>query len=171
MTIQTHSPWQSYQRYKHNSTINKTIKDWLLDESSLTQKLKHHTQHFRVNIIFTGWKKPNLSEAKLLQIPVFQFTFIREVELICDDRLCVMARTVIPKKTLTAKEKKLLRLGTKPLGEYIFNHPQHKRLKFQIAKIAYPPNQFYWGRRSIFLLRKNPLLVTEVFTNHLLKIM
>lgn len=157
--------WYPSQVFRHKE-IPKNLLESILYKGSLTKQLRKSCQNFQVRLLYTGWKKPYLSEAKFLKIPLCHATYIREVELLCQHQPLVIARTVIPRTTLTGPEKKLLCLGTKPLGEYIFTHPQYQRSNFQIAKVYLTSAEANpcWGRRSIFLLRNKPLLVTEVFT-------
>ncbi|NDP49432.1 MAG: chorismate lyase, partial [Sulfuriferula multivorans] len=68
------------------------------------------------------------------------------------------------------------RLGSRPLGEALFNNPriQRKALVFRKLTPRHPlfrridryqtqATRVLWARRSLFCLNGRPLLVTEVF--------
>ena len=110
-----------------------------------------------------------------------EVALIREVFLYCDDEPWVFARTVIPRSTLTGKQKYLANLGSRPLGAVLFADPNMRRDHFEVAcmrpeELLYThANQlhtdqnnidgpdFIWGRRSAFYLSNKPLLVNEIF--------
>lgn len=170
--------WQYYQKYRQR-TLKTELLHWLLEPGSLTVRLKYVCKDFRVEVLTQHWGPVFLSERYQLSIPERQWANIREVKLICDGLPWVFARTIIPRRTLTGMEKKLLVLGNKPLGHILFEHPQMQRSNFEIAEIKPLHYQFQkartgledetttlYGRRSVFFLSGKPLLVSEVFTKH-----
>lgn len=169
------------QTLKH--TIEPEILSWLDDKGSLTQRLKNRCQEqFSVNVLAEEWSKPELSEVRLLRIPRFQQVLLRQVHLKCNDDIYVYARSVIPLSTLKGKHRRLLYLGSKPLGEYLFSSPNLKRSRVEWSKLT-PESSLYrmamanqqqhsepvWGRRSLFHIDGKPLLVSEFFLPKLLK--
>lgn len=101
---------------------------------------------------------------------------VREVYLLCREQPCVFARTVIPARTLRGKYRRLTRLGNKSLGAVLFADKSMRRSSLEIAHLmpgqrlferalrdllARPP--LIWGRRSLFHLAGNPLLLSEIF--------
>lgn len=127
------------------------------------------------------WVKPELSEAQLLKIPLNQKVLLREVYLKCADNLCVYARSVIPLSTLQGKHRRLKYLGDRPLGEYLFASPNLHRETIEWTQqlaanhllqtsVLQPDHSgsLIWGRRSLFKIDKNSLLVSEFFLPHLL---
>lgn len=168
------------QTLKHQ--INPSILSWLVDEGSLTQRLKNHCPNqFSVQVLAEEWVKPDLSEARLLGIPLSQNVLLRQVHLKCNDQLCVYARSVIPLSTLQGKHHRLQFLGDKPLGEYLFSNPTLKRSKIEWSKLTRGSSLFtiamadqiesdraesdqpIWGRRSLFQIDTKSLLVSEFF--------
>ena len=157
--------------------IDADVLSWLTDEGSLTQRLKDYCPNqFSLTVLGEAWVKPDQSEARLLDIPSSQQVLLRQVHLKCNDNLCVYARSVIPLKTLQGKHRRLQYLGTRPLGEYLFSSPtlQRSRIEwskmkkssalYKIAMAGQPPSDYpIWGRRSLFLIDKKPLLVSEFF--------
>lgn len=160
-----------------NRQIDPAILSWLIDEGSLTQRLKDYCpDQFSVVVLAEEWGKPDHSEAKLLGIPMAQKVLLRQVHLKCSDQLCVYARSVIPLSTLQGKHQRLQYLGNKPLGEYLFANPTLKRSKVEWSKLTHKSSLFktamanqqttnnaIWGRRSLFQIDNKSLLVSEFF--------
>jgi len=153
------------------------IHDWLIDQGSLTARLKRVCkEEFRVRLITLGWGKALYSEGVLLGMRRGEAAVVREVELLIDGVPWVFARTVIPASSLRGPAKRLTMLGTKPLGEVLFADPHTERVVMQIASLHSkhnlfnkaarymdePPEQL-WGRRTLFNLSGSPLLVNELF--------
>lgn len=151
---------------------------WLRDEGSLTRRVQLACGHgsFRVRLLHQGWAKPLYSEGKVLGIRRGGATLIREVELLCDLRPWVFARTVIPATSLKGSARRLTQLGEKPLGAVLFSDPKVRRGITQIARLL-PRHPLYaaatvhlavkpkelWGRRTLFYLSGRPILVNEIF--------
>lgn len=150
-----------------------SLRDWLLDESSLTRRLQQSCAgNFHVELISLGWQRPLLDEAQTLGVRPWQRALIRQVRLWCDDQPWVFARTVIPMSSLRGRQRRLVHLGTRPLGAYLFADPALQRSPIQVARVdsgsrllaACPLSQAtLWGRRSVFKLHNHPLLVSEFF--------
>ncbi len=175
-------------------------RDWLLDSGSLTQRLKiAFNDDFSVRVIRHGTFMPTCSEQKFLNSPepmksrelgkntlvsegnenpfparsCSKMASIREVLLICGGRPRVFARSVLPHSSLIGSNRELLQLGSKPLGEFLFNHPGMRRGPFEVAELPakkfnlYLENQYCdetaWGRRSLFYLHDKPISVCEIF--------
>lgn len=163
------------QTLKHQ--IDPSILSWLIDEGSLTSRLKNYCpDQFSVVVLAEEWVKPDHSEARLLGIPMAQKVLLRQVHLKCGDQLCVYARSVIPLATLQGKHHRLQHLGNKPLGEYLFANPSLKRSKIEWSKLTRGSSLFgiamehqkktdeaIWGRRSLFQIDTKSLLVSEFF--------
>jgi len=151
--------------------------DWLLDPASLTRRLQRTCKgEFRVVPVEQHWQRPMLNEAQALGVLPHERCFVREVRLLCDDQPWVFARTVIPVRTLTGPRRRLLRLGNKPLGAVLFADRSMVRSGIEIARLL--PEQPLFvrataglsplptsirGRRSVFFLNHQPLLVSEIF--------
>jgi chorismate--pyruvate lyase len=140
-----------------SKNIPKDVKIWLYDEQSLTKKLKYQFKLFSVNVVSQKNITPCLGEKEILAYD--GVCVEREVELLGDGNAVVYARSVIPKTIDTVK---LLNIGTKPLGEVLFNSSNISREVLQITNI-----NGVWGRRSIFTVGDTRVLVSEFFLNTL----
>jgi len=163
-------------RWRHGQ-IPVALSEWLLDPDSLTDRLRRACPGcFAVRVIDEGWQRPRLDEVRSLDMPVSAVAWIRQVQLLCDDRPWVFARSVIPSTTLTGQQRQLAFLGNRPLGAYLFSNPGLQRGAVEVARIQQDHAMFaeatgglsrrpaeIWGRRSVFRVGGKPLLVAEVF--------
>lgn len=156
------------------------FRDALLGRGSLTRRLKRqHNNDFFVQVLRQQWGLPTFTEQTFLKIGKQGRASIREVLLYGSGAPVVFARSVLPESSLVGKNRELLGLGTRPLGEYIFNQPGLTRGPIEIARI--PARQFNryldfdyhdepaWGRRSLFYLNDKPISVCEVFLPKLME--
>lgn len=104
---------------------------------------------------------------------------VREVKLLAGNVPVVLARSVIPHRTLCGRHSPLARLGTRPLGDWLFSHPSMRRLTLEFTHVR--PEFWHpdiaascsidaplWGRRSHYRVARHPLLVCEFFLPQLL---
>ncbi|GAC1409145.1 MAG: chorismate lyase [Burkholderiaceae bacterium] len=118
---------------------------------------------------------PLISDKTGLCVPRQDRGHVREVVLHGGGRPLVAARTVFTSRGLRTNAK-LTRLGSRPLGELLFDHGKAQWTVREYAKLT--PQcpafalvreavgrtpKFCWARRSLFLLDHFPLLVTEIF--------
>ena len=153
------------------------VASWLFEPDSLTQRLQGLCGDiFRVTLLGQGWTKPYAEEARALRLRAGQRAFVREVALQDGDQPLVLARSVIPARTLHGADRRLAHLGTRPLGQILFADPRLKRLKLELTLAGqshWRPDLFegagsatrsIWGRRSLYSLGPgHPLLVAEFF--------
>jgi len=150
-----------------HSLLSNPWRPWLLDTGSLTKNLMALAPgHFSVSVLYTGFGRASLSEAKTLGINKREQVYIREVALCLKDKTVVYARSVIPRSTLTGSEQQLLHLRNKPLGEFLFKHKCMSRGPIEVKQGSVNA-QNTWARRSIFKVNHKPLLVSEYFLSSL----
>lgn len=174
--------WQS-PNDENLEVLTNTLKDWLLDEGSLTARLKSRSDNFSVRVIGEKQMLCTAEEA-CRAIKVGEPVLVREVILYCDNIPHVFARSLLPLTSLTGDEQVLANLGEQPLGQVLFNNPSLKRHRLEVASFTvgssvvnlaevltensllnslFNKDQVLWGRRSIFMLENKPLMVAEVF--------
>lgn len=156
-------------------SMNDRVRDWVYDESSLTQRLiQHSRKRFRVEVIAQYYQQPTYSEGVILSET--GMSYIREVLLYCDKVAVVYAKTVIPLATLKGKARHLVTLGTRPLGAVLFADPLIVRETLQAAclskkhalyqrslQVSRQSSDKLWARRTRFLYANSPLLVNEIY--------
>lgn len=167
--------WHSTASHPHSDSLPKSLLDWLLDEKSLTARLKRQGNNFRVELLGQQVEACHEDEANDV-INVGEQVLVREVLLYCGNTPQVFARSLLPLSSLTGDEQKLATLGTQSLGQVLFNNPSLVRQNIEIssfddsssvaklsAHLGLVVDSTLWGRRSIFMLENKPLMVAEVF--------
>jgi chorismate--pyruvate lyase len=166
--------WQN-QRPAHG--LPAELARWLFDPGSLTRRLRQCcSNQFRVRVLWQGWSRPSRDEAHALRLRLDAWAWTREVQLLCGSQAWVFARTLIPTATLRGRGRRLTQLGSRPLGEVLFTDPDVRRGPVEIARIGVGQRlhqrafagfaespEAIWGRRSLFHMDKQPLLVCEIF--------
>lgn len=150
---------------------------WLRDDSSLTRRVVQACPgRFSVEVTTQSRAKALPSERRLLGISPYARVLVREVELRCDGRTWVFARTLIPASSLRGPARRLSALGSRPLGAVLFADPTTERRRIEIGRLGrrhplfaraarnldHKPH-YLWGRRTLFLYADRPLLVNEIF--------
>lgn len=173
---QLHQPkepnWRNQLRFT-NAQLSSALKASLIDSGSLTARLVAVSERFEVVVLRQLWGFPRLSERRLLQLDARRYALIREVKLVCDGQPMVFARSVIPASSLSGELRHLRRFGNHSLGSLLYSDPNLHRSDFELACASaslfrVPATEFagdatVWGRRSRFLLKNQPLLVSEIF--------
>ncbi len=146
--------------------------DWLFDNGSLTRRLRQASGgDFRVELLRQHWARPLRCEQQVLGLEPRAVALIRQVRLWCNGEAVVYARTILPRQTLVGRQRRLARLGGRPLGEQLFRDRTMYRGEMQVALVG-PEQGAYgavagsrplWGRRSVFTVAGRPLLVNEIF--------
>jgi chorismate lyase len=165
-------------RQQRITTIPADIASWLRDEGSLTRRVIQACGQdgFRVRLLHQAWGSPLYSESRVLRVRRAEATLIREVELLCEERPWVFARTLIPATSLRGSARRLTQLGDRPLGAVLFSdsrvrrgitqiarlQPRHPLFATAAANLQQKPQQL-WGRRTLFYIAERPILVNEIF--------
>lgn len=138
--------------------LNVAWLDWLLLEDSMTKRFEQYCNQVTVRIVREAFISQDecLPEASLL--PPSEHYWLREIILCGDGEPWLLGRTVMPKSTLDGPELALQRLGSTPLGRYLFSSSSLTRDYIQIGR-----SEALWGRRSRLRLSGKPLLLTELF--------
>ena len=168
--------WRQQQRWREGE-LPQPLRDWLFDVGSLTQRVQQYCAGaFAVELLGQGRERPLQEEALALGLSRGQWGLVRKVHLSCAGRPWVFARTVIPPRTLAGRRRRLAYLGTRPLGAMLFSQRSMRRGAMEAARLtaghplyeaavrsleSRPP--WLWGRRSLFFLDGQPLLVCEIF--------
>lgn len=148
-----------------------TLKNWLLAQGSLTQKLQNRCTHFEVKVLGEGY---NLSFSG--EYPIDTPIWVREVLLYLDGIPWIFARSLIPNTLLQQTDTNFLNLGVRPLGELLFSSgqftpgeiklayftPGHK-LATLIASLKQDSQQLLWSRKRSFHAGQEQLIVSETF--------
>lgn len=159
-----------------------TLSPWLNETGSLTKRLRSvYGKNLAVQLLFHQWKPAFAEECQRLKIPHHRYQLIREVLLHIEGTPLVLARTVLPEQTIRIAHRNLSHLGTRPLGEVIFAYPDLELRQRYFSQAA--PNgwssavqhqfqieQTVWGRRTLYAIHNQPLLVSEFFLPAMLEL-
>lgn len=148
---------------------------WLVDRGSLTDRVRERCAALRVELVFQGPRRAARDE-HFLAVGRAQRVFVREVFLSCGRARVVFAHSVTRLANLRGAWRGLVRLGTRPLGVALFSDPRVRRRPLRFRRLG-PQDELHaracaatgkrlpalWARRSLFILGKSPILVTEIF--------
>ena len=156
------------------------MQSWLNEPGSLTKRLRQrYGGSFGVKVLFNRWKPAYIDECRLLELNPACFQLIREVQLHCNGTPLVLARTVLPQETIRIARRNLSHLGNRPLGEVLFAYPDLQRRQRQLScappgiwsphlQTTHTIDKPVWGRRTVYAIHNQPLLVAEFFLPALL---
>jgi chorismate--pyruvate lyase len=129
---------------------------------------------FGVRLLDQCWSRPFADEARLLGLPPRQRVLVREVLLHCEGKPLVLARSIIPPRTLRGIHCGLAHLGDRPLGELLFAYRGLQRSHLEATRAVesdwkptiareFAIESTVWGRRSLYEVEKVSLIVCEFF--------
>ena len=153
---------------------------WLIDRGSLTDRVREHCPAVRVELMFQGPRRATRDE-RLVSGSRGRLAFVREVFLTCGRTRVVFAHSVTRLASLRGAWRGLAGLGTRPLGAALFADPRVRRRPLRFRKLG-PHHELHaracaangkrlpalWARRSLFILGRSPILVTEIFLPRIL---
>ncbi|MDP2762133.1 MAG: chorismate lyase [Sideroxyarcus sp.] len=167
------------------------LRPWLHDHGSLTQRIQQRCEQFVVQPVHNGLARIAFDEAALLGIAPHRLAWSREVFLYADGQPVVFAHSTCAHEHLRDAWQAMRGLGNRSLGSLLFTHPLVIRqpLHFKALRAHHPLHagrvltryaglkpdlraipDLLWARRSLFYLHNAPLLVTEVFLPHILRL-
>ena len=157
--------------------------DWLVHVGSLTERLRRRCTDFRVVLLRQELARPGADERGVLHLARRDLAWVRDVLLLCGGRPVVFAHSVLPRSGLRGGWHLFAGLGARPLGAILFTDPLVRRMPFAFhrldprhplyhlaARAAGDPGGALWARRSVFLRRGKPILVSEVFLAEILEL-
>ncbi|MCW8933132.1 MAG: chorismate lyase [Gammaproteobacteria bacterium] len=158
--------------------LNANVKDWLFDAGSLTARLINNCDElFSVKVLSVKSATPTPDEIKALKLKPRSQAIIREVLLLCGSQPVVYARTIIPLSSMRGPLRGIVKLGNKSLGEVLFADKKMQRKPMEITSLQAThkyhrwtgglKKEAIWGRRSVFILKNEEILVSEFFLPNL----
>lgn len=155
--------WYALDDAQH-ARIPAALRSWLAETGSLTQRLKRQCAGAFDLVVLSEADAPlPADDAAALGLEPGMPARVREVHLRCNAVPCIHARSLLPHATLAGAGRDLASLGDRPLGDALFAHPDMLRGPIEVT------DRPGWGRRSVFRLSGQPVLVTEWFLPALLE--
>ena len=159
MKLKQISQWISYEAM--NAQLkNKIIKSWLLEEGPITKRIESN-EKFELKLLRDDLGNVNKLDRSFLGHLNGDMK-IREVILYGNQNPIVYAQSIIPVETINKGLSKLGKLGTKPLGDILFEKNIFKKENTVFAKFKDKKNIF-WGRKTKYNVKNKPFSVMEVF--------
>ena len=137
------------------------ILEWLNEEGSITTKISSDS-NFKLEILSDDLGIAEDEEYLALDIASEEVR-IREVVLYGDLVPLVYARSIIPNLTSSKGYPGLGTIGSKPLGDLLFQSELFIKTRREFAQFETSSKEVIWGRRTHYLVRGYPLSVMEVF--------
>ena len=137
------------------------ILEWLNEEGSITAKISSDSK-FKLEILSDDLGIAEDEEYLALDIASEEVR-IREVVLYGDLVPLVYARSIIPNLTSSKGYPGLGTIGSKPLGDLLFQSELFIKTRREFAQFETSSKEVIWGRRTHYLVRGYPLSVMEVF--------
>lgn len=147
----------SQQRWSKRLAMAAEERAWLTDAGSLTEKLVAHSQgHFAVELLAQQrrWTHPGQPNPTHHAQGLY---WCRDVVLHGRGKPWVQATTLVPVHQ-RALIRRLQRLGRRPLGAFLFQQPNLRRLRMDYARLTHG-----LARRSWFTMGPHEIILIEVF--------
>jgi len=134
--------------------------EWMTKPYILSQALKRICHSLTVEVISQEFTNAHSNEYSLLGLTKGDVPFIRQVILLGDGIPFTKGRVVIHPTTYQNHFAQFAALGSQLIGETVLhnNNPDVTRSRFEYAHL-----EEGWARRSVFWIKKDPLLVSEIF--------
>ncbi len=170
--------------YPAPSSLSPRARGWLENRGSLTQLIQRRCRgDFQVKPVFQSLARAVGDELAVMNLRRKELALVREVYLYCGSTPVIFAHSVVARKDLRGAWRGLSGLGNRSLGTVLFTNPVVERtpLRFKKLNPAHPlfsracrnlrekPSGL-WARRSLFSLRGQSILVTEVFLPSILEL-
>ena len=147
------------------------LRRWITDRGSLTARIVAHFPDFNLVRLGQQLVVPLNDERRALRLRRGELAIVREVALRSGVTPLVFAHTAVNPRDLAGAWRGLSRLGSRPLAEMLFHDPLVSRMPIEYRLLQQGHallkrggiDTAAWARRSVFLKRSQPLMVTEVF--------
>lgn len=160
--------------------LKKNTYNWLVMPNNLTETIKKTGVSFSLKVLNQSLDKPYIDEISAFNdYPVdASYALVRKVFLEGDTHPVIFARVIVPEQTYFNYHAEFSRLGNSAIGNALLYHDKRiVRKEFEYKLLDSNDEVFHelkelnqiadedslWARRSIFVMPKGYLLITEVF--------
>ena len=159
MKLKQNSSWMTYKEMI-NQVKNDSIKSWLSESGPITKRISAN-ENFELNLLREEIDEVDETEKKYLGNSIGDIK-VREVLLLGDKVPKVYAKSLIPVKTIKKGFSKLGSLGTKPLGDILFEKNIFNKIDVMYSSFVHE-DSIFWGRKTKYLVKNLPFSVMEIF--------
>ena len=159
MKLKQNSSWMTYKEMI-NQVKNDSIKSWLSESGPITKRISAN-ENFELNLLREEIDEVDETEKKYLGNSIGDIK-VREVVLLGNKVPKVYAKSLIPVKTIKKGFSKLGSLGTKPLGDILFEKNIFNKIDVMYSSFVHE-DSIFWGRKTKYLVKNLPFSVMEIF--------
>jgi len=159
MKLKQKSSWITYEEMM-KLVDSDYIKSWLIESGPITKRISDN-EDFELNLIRDEVDEVDERDKKYLGNITGDIK-VREVILLGNKVPKVYAKSLIPVHTVEEGFSKLGSLGTKPLGDILFEKNIFKKVDVLYSTFKHEVNIF-WGRKTKYLVKNLPFSVMEIF--------
>ena len=159
MKLKQKSSWIRYEEMM-KLVNNDYIKSWLIENGPITKRISDN-ENFELNLIRDEIDEVDERDKKYLGNITGDIK-VREVILLGNKVPKVYAKSLIPVHTVEEGFSKLGSLGTKPLGDILFEKDIFNKVDVLYSTFKHEVNIF-WGRKTKYLVKNLPFSVMEIF--------
>ncbi len=159
MKLKQNSSWMTYKEMI-NQVKNDSIKSWLSESGPITKRISAN-ENFELNLLREEIDEVDETEKKYLGNSIGDIK-VREVLLLGNKVPKVYAKSLIPVKTIRKGFSKLGSLGTKPLGDILFEKNIFNKIDVMYSSFVHE-DSIFWGRKTKYLVKNLPFSVMEIF--------
>ena len=159
MKLKQNSSWMTYKEMI-NQVKNDSIKSWLSESGPITKRISAN-EDFELNLLREEVDAVDEIEKRYLGNSIGDIK-VREVILLGNKVPKVYAKSLIPVKTIKKGFSKLGSLGTKPLGDILFEKNIFNKIDVMYSSFVHE-DSIFWGRKTKYLVKNLPFSVMEIF--------
>ena len=159
MKLKQKSSWITYKEMM-NKVKNDSVKSWLTENGPITKRISAN-EDFELSLIRDEIDKVDETDKKYLDNEIGDIK-VREVILSGNKIPKVYAKSLIPVNTIENGFSKLGSLGTKPLGDILFEKNIFNKIEVIYSTFS-DEISIFWGRKTKYLVKSLPFSVMEIF--------
>jgi chorismate--pyruvate lyase len=146
-----------------NPAPSDNMSEWLTKPYVLGKALEQAHGKIEVQVLSESFDQHPFNHELALLPNINQAApfFVRETYLKSSEKILTYGRVVIPDITFEHNKSKFLELKNKSIATILYSHPNYTRGPFEYT-VTEQGGGPLWGRRSVFWLADDPLIVTEI---------
>lgn len=138
----------AYMMEKKSDLCSASLQEWLMHNTSLTEKLYEKSGHTRLDVRLHEWKPRCWWSTYYLNISSYR-VLTREILMYSQDQPCWYARTLIPEHTYERSKALFNRLNQLSLGKILFADFGIKRSWGRVFSLSRDDALYYWPQSYV----------------------